>query len=107
MAFEYIYSKDMGRALDLAATADLPARAVYNIAYGRSIAFEELVETARKFFPDLEVEIIPGTAPVSRDRSLDISRAERELGWTPEYTLEQGFGDYIEDLRTYLSRNHR
>ncbi len=107
MAFEYIYSKDMGRALDLAATADLPARAVYNIAYGRSIAFDELVETARRFFPDLEVEIIPGTPPVSRDRSLDISRAERELGWAPEYTLEQGFSDYIEDLRTYLTRNDR
>ncbi len=105
MAFEYLYSKDMGRALDLAATADLPARAVYNIAYGRSIAFDELVETARRFFPALEVEIIPGTAPVSRARSLDISRAERELGWTPQFTLEQGFGDYIEDLRKFLSRD--
>ena len=105
MAFEYIYSKDMGHALDLAATVDLPTRAVYNIAYGRSITFDELVETARKFFPDLSVEIIPGTPPVSRDRSLDVSRAERELGWTPKYTLEQGFGDYIEDLRTYLFRN--
>ena len=107
MAFEYLYSKDMGRALDLAATADLPPRAIYNVAYGRSIKFDELVETARKFFPDLNVEIIPSTPPVSRDRALDISRAERELGWTPEYTLEQGFGDYIEDLRTYLSRNDR
>ena len=107
MAFEYIYSKDMGRALDLAATADLPDRAVYNIAYGRSIKFDELVETARRFFPDLDVEIIPGTPPVSRDRSLDVSRAERELGWAPEYTLEQGFGDYIEDLRTHLFRNER
>ena len=107
MAFEYLYSKDMGRALDLAATADLPARAIYNVAYGRSIKFDELVETARKFFPDLNVEIIPGTPPVSRDRALDISRAERELGWKPEYTLEQGFGDYIEDLRTYLLKNER
>jgi nucleoside-diphosphate-sugar epimerase len=107
MNFEYLYSKDMGRALDLAATADLPDRAVYNIAYGRSITFDELVETARKFFPGLEVEIIPGTPPVSRTQSLDVSRAERELGWTPEYTLEQGFGDYIEDLRTYLARDDR
>ena len=105
MAFEYLYSKDMGRALDLAATADLPPRATYNIAYGRSIAFDELVETARKFFPDLDVEIIPGTPPVSRTTSLDVSRAERELGWTPEYSLEEGFADYIEDLRTYLFRN--
>ncbi len=105
MAFEYVYSKDMGRALDLAATTDLPERAVYNIAYGRSITFDELVETARRFFPDLEVEIIPGTAPVSRTNALDVSRAERELGWTPEYTLEAGFEDYIADLRTFLFRN--
>ena len=105
MAFEYVYSKDMGRALDLAATADLPARAVYNIAYGRSITFDELVETARKIFPALEVEIIPGTPPVSRSQALDVNRAERELGWTPEYTLEAGFADYAADLRTFLFRN--
>jgi UDP-glucose 4-epimerase len=107
MAFEYLYSKDMGRALDLAATADLPPRAIYNIAMGRSIKFDELVDTARKFFPDLDVEIVPGTPPVSRDRALDISRAERDLGWKPQYTLEQGLGDYIEDLRKFLLRNER
>ena len=49
----------------------------------------------------------PGTPPVSRDRSLDVSRAERELGWKPEYTLEEGFEDYIEELRTFLLRNDR
>ena len=106
MAFEYVYSKDMGRALDLAATkTGLPEKAVFNIAYGRSIKFDELVETARKFFPDLEVEILPGPPPSSRDDDLDVSRAEEHLGWKPEYSLEDAFGDYIEDLRSHLFRN--
>ena len=106
MAFEYVYAKDMGRALDLAATAaELPEKPVFNVSYGRSIAFDELVETARRFFPRLEVEILPGPPPAPGKADLDVSRAAAQLGWTPEYSLEEAFADYIEDLRAHLFRN--
>jgi nucleoside-diphosphate-sugar epimerase len=52
--------------------------------------------------PKCSVEIIPGTPPVSRTQHLDISRAKKYLGWEPQYTMEQGFKDYIEDLKKTL-----
>lgn len=99
MDFVYVYSKDMGRALDLAATAPLADRPVYNIGYDSVTSFQTLVDTAQTLLPELRVEIIPGTPPVSRAAPLDISRAARDLGWSPQYPLEAAFEDYIADLR--------
>ena len=102
MAFEYVYSKDMGRALDLAATKDLPKYSVFNIGIGEVTTFDQLVELTRKFFPNFKVEIIPGRAPVSREQHMDIGHAAEVLGWTPSYTLEQGFEDYINELKAQI-----
>jgi nucleoside-diphosphate-sugar epimerase len=57
----------------------------------------------KKLLPKCSVEIIPGTSPVSRSQHLDISRAKKYLGWEPQYTMEQGFKDYIEDLKKTIS----
>lgn len=100
MAFEYIYAKDMGRAVDLAATTTgLPERAVYNLSYGEVISFERLVDAVKAAVPGFEIEITAGKAPVSRDTPLDISRAGDELGWKPAFSLDAAMIDYATDLR--------
>ena len=99
MAFEYIYCKDVGRAVDLAATVPMPERNVFNIAEGKVTQFQEIVDIVKKILPKCSVEIVPGTPPVSRTQHLDISRAKKYLGWEPQYSMEQGFRDYIEDLK--------
>ncbi len=35
MAFEYVYCKDIGRAVDLAATVPLPEKHVFNVGQGK------------------------------------------------------------------------
>ena len=104
MAFEYIYAKDMGRAADLAATVkDLPKGAVYNLAYGEVIPFDRLVNAVRAAVPGFDVEITPGKPPVSRETPLDVSRARSELGWEPQFSLEDAMADYAEELRALKS----
>ena len=100
--FVYLYAKDMGRATDLAATAELPQKPVFNLGYDYVTTFDELVDTMRKVVPKLEVEIVPGQAPVSRSRPLDVSRAAEHLGWTPAYTMEQAFADYAVELEAQM-----
>lgn len=99
MAFEYIYCKDIGRAVDLAATVPMPEQHVFNIGEGKVTQFQEIVDIVKKILPRCTVEILPGTPPVSRTQHLDISRAKQYLGWAPQYSMEQGFRDYIEDLK--------
>lgn len=102
MNFVYLYAKDMGRAVDLAATIDLPQNPIFNLGYDVVTTFDALVAAARTAVPDLQVEIIPGTPPVSRSTPLDISHAAQGLGWTPQFTMEDAFADYARDLKVRM-----
>jgi UDP-glucose 4-epimerase len=97
--FEYVYYKDLGRALDKAATAPLSAPVALNIGTGVVIKFDDLLATAEKLLPNLHVEIIPGTRPRSAKQPMVITKAKEVLGWEPEYDIVAGFKDYIEELK--------
>jgi UDP-glucose 4-epimerase len=96
--FEYVYYKDLGRALDKAATAPLKEPVTLNIGTG-VIKFDDLVALAEKLLPKLQVEIVPGTKPRSAKQPMVIEKAKQVLGWSPEYDIEAGFKDYIEELK--------
>jgi nucleoside-diphosphate-sugar epimerase len=97
--FEYIYYKDLGRALDKAATVPLSAPTTLNIGTGVVIKFDDLIGTAEKLLPKLQVELIPGKPPRSSKQPMDVTRAKKLLGFQTEYDLETGFKDYIEELK--------
>ncbi len=97
--FEYVYYKDLGRALDKAVTSPLSVPVTLNIGTGVVIKFDDLVATAEKLLPNLQVEMIPGQKPRSAKQPMVITRAKQFLGWEPEYDLERGFKDYIEELK--------
>jgi nucleoside-diphosphate-sugar epimerase len=97
--FEYIYYKDLGRALDKATTVALSGPTTLNIGTGVIVTFDDLVATAEKLLPKLQVEIIPGTKPRSSKQPMVVTKAKQVLGWEPQYNLEAGFKDYIEELK--------
>ena len=80
----------------------VPEYNVFNIGYDYVSSFDDLVATIKRQLPDLDVEIVPGTAPVSRTTPLDVSRAEKYLGWTPQFTMDEGFAEYIADLKAEM-----
>jgi len=103
MDFEYVYTKDVGRAVDLAATIPAPKDLTFNIGTAEVASFQDLVDTVQGLFPDFGVEILPGKPPaVSAGQPLDISRAKAQLGWVPEYSLERGFREYVDDLKAVM-----
>jgi UDP-glucose 4-epimerase len=97
--FEYVYYKDLGRALDKAATVPLSALVTLNIGTGVVIKFDDLVATAEKLLPKLQVEIIPGARPRSAKQPMVIARAKEVLGWEPEYDIVASLKDYIEEIK--------
>jgi len=100
MSFEYVYAKDVGRAIDLAATVPLPAKTVFNIGNGQVLTFDELTAAVRRVLPTLRVEIIPGRpSHLSVKQPLDNSQAKQFLSWEPRFTMESAFEDYLEELK--------
>jgi UDP-glucose 4-epimerase len=97
---EYVYAKDVGRAIDLATSVPMPAESIFNIGSGKLVQFGEVIETVRRLVPSLDVEMAQGKPGESHDYAMDISRAKRYLQWEPQYTLETGISDYLGELRT-------
>jgi UDP-glucose 4-epimerase len=98
VANEYVYAKDVGRAVDLAATAPLPPVSAFNIGSGVVTPFDELVRVVRSLLPALQIDIRPGEGRKAKTAPLDLSRARVHLGWEPRFDLHSAFADYIADL---------
>jgi UDP-glucose 4-epimerase len=97
---EYIYAKDVGRAVDLAATVEMPKEAIFNIGNGYITTFAELVAAITTLCPGFKYEVEGGAPPHSRIAPLDISAAKRHLGWAPQFTIKSAFEDYLAELKT-------
>ena len=97
--FEYVYAKDVGRAVDIAATIPSPTQTHFNIGSGVVLTFDELIRAIREVLPSLEVEVLPGPPPpLQVKQPMDLSRARDVLGWELRYTMEAGFRDFVADL---------
>jgi CDP-glucose 4,6-dehydratase len=57
--------------------------------------------------PDLEPNILNSAKGEIQDQSLDSTKARRELGWSPTYSLEQGLTETIAWYRDYLGAGAR
>lgn len=95
---EYVYAKDVGAAIDLAATMPAPRAKTFNIGNGEVTRFDDLIAAVRKIYPKLEIEIEPGDRPAARTEPMDISRARKNLGWEPRFGLVDALRDYHADL---------
>ena len=99
MANEYIYAKDIGRVVDIATRIDMPQDYIFNAGNGVVTPFEDVVAAVAGVCPDVRFEIEPGEPPKSKTRAMDISRAAQQLGWTPEFSIEAGFSDFLEEMK--------
>jgi UDP-glucose 4-epimerase len=104
---DLIYVDDVADAVSRALFAEKPLSRAYNIGLDKAYVSEDLQRAIQKALPDLNFEIgqHPNAAEVAPHRlrdPLDISLAQKELGWTPKVYLEEG----IARLAQWL-QNHR
>ena len=93
---DFIYAKDLANGIALAVhTSPLPHQ-IYNLGSGTLTTVEDIKAALGKIFPD--VKMSRGKLTPARPR-MDISRPREELGFNPEYKLEAGLRDYVEQLK--------
>src|SRR5262249_32878490 len=95
---EYVYGRDVGRAVDLGATVSMLKERAFNIGSGVVSTFDEVIAAVKSLCPNLRCEVEPG-APQAKPAPLDISRAKQQLGWEPRFTLRSAFEDYLAELK--------
>ena len=100
---DIIYVKDVVSAFIKALNSNKVV-GLYNIASGRYLSLREEAETIANAFwgNDSEPEIIERPElPNSIDTFLyDISKAKRDLGWSPQYNFEEMLIDYKKEMES-------
>lgn len=105
---DFNYVDDCVDALLLAGVSDVANGKVYNLGSRQVISLKQLAEALVKLRPDSRYEIVP--FPPERkaidigDYYGDFSLIEKELGWQPKVSLEEGLRlsvDYYELYATH------
>jgi len=92
----FTYVKDTAKGTSLLYTAVEPKHKTYNIASEEPVSFQQMVALARKYSPrPTAVDMGPGIF-FPRGETLDIALAREELGFEPEYSVEEGMKEYAE-----------
>ena len=105
---DYLYVHDAAEAL--ARAIDVPGerltQRLFFIALGRLHRDKDVVEILHSLEPGARVSIGSGLSPVEADldcirSTYDISAAERELEFIPQFDLRDGLLDYLTSVRAY------
>jgi UDP-glucose 4-epimerase len=90
---DYLHVADLARACLLAATVETP-HAVFNISTGRETSLNQLIAALGAALGQaIPVVRLPGRPFDVPRLALDNRRAQAELGWLPQVTLQKGLLD--------------
>jgi nucleoside-diphosphate-sugar epimerase len=94
---DWLYIKDAVNSLILAKDAKNLSHITYNIG-GSSHKTREVAEIVKKLIPNAKINLT-SKKTFPWPPSYDCSRARKELGYKPTFSIEQGIEDFIEETR--------
>jgi len=98
---QYLYVEDAARGLLLALDAAGLRRRTYSITGDSFLTIGQIADIIRTLLPGADIEISPGPDPDDDIQEVfDISAAQRDLGYRPRFSIEQG----IKSYRDWLER---
>lgn len=92
---DFVYVKDLADGIARAVHTAPLAHHTYNLGSGALTTVEDVEAALHAIFPDIRLR--RGALTPKRPQ-MDITRARDELGYAPEYKLEAGLRDYIDEL---------
>lgn len=98
---DMVYVKDVANSIVLACFTRSRKHHVFNIGAGIIYKLEDVANAIRKMYPQAAFDIGPGLDYIGFGRAyclFDISKAKAELGYHPQFTLEDGIKDYVETM---------
>lgn len=100
-ADEYVYVKDLGRAIALTALGSIESPDfIFNVGTGGKTTARELCRAVRRVVPGARVSIEAVDAEMSSPLPpLDVSLIRKTFGFVPEFNLVDGLTDYLREAR--------
>jgi nucleoside-diphosphate-sugar epimerase len=95
-ALDFTYVHDLVQWLVLCMSKEEARNQTFNLTYGGARTLKQMIDIVRQHFPGLEVKFQPRDALMPERGTLSVEKANRLLGYRPEYPLETGFVRYID-----------
>jgi len=93
---DWLYIRDAVKAILTLWEAKKPEQRIYNVAGGVH-SIREVVEIAVRICPDAQVTLQEGGKSLSPyPAAYDDTTARREIGWTPDYSIEAAVREHID-----------
>jgi nucleoside-diphosphate-sugar epimerase len=99
---EFVYSKDAARGALLACDASDLRDRVFNISMGKLYSPEEVRDVLERVIPGSEISLEKekrAGGGLSVDVPVNLDRARNQLGFVPQYDMEEAITDYVNWYR--------
>lgn len=97
---DFTYVEDTAQGFALGALLDAAANDTFNVTRGEGRSIKELAHVIGRYVGS--VETVESEENMSRPKrgALDIAKAKKQLGYEPQYSLEEGMEKYVEFIRS-------
>lgn len=93
-----VYAKDVASAICLSYYSKHLKHKIFNISSRKQHTVREIGDIVMRFLPDASVNIGEGVKSREKVGLMDIARANKELRYVPQYSLDDGVEDYVKWL---------
>ena len=102
---DIVYVRDVAQAIGLAVATSIRGACIYNVGQGRPFSLQDMADAIHTRFPAAPITIGPGfdfmNVGFGAYNVLDISKTREQLGYAPQYNLENMVGDYVSTLERF------
>ncbi len=99
---EILYGKDAAKGTVLACLKDKLKDKTFHIGSGELISGDDILQALKKHFPESRITLAKGGKPMPYPEvrlPADFSRSRDQLGYEPDYPLEDALQDYAATLK--------
>ncbi|MFC1824275.1 NAD-dependent epimerase/dehydratase family protein [Thermodesulfobacteriota bacterium] len=104
-ALDFTYVDDAARGFVLATLSPEGENQVFNITRGEGRTLRNFVDILKEYFSDLEIEMKSLEFYRPKRGALSVEKANKLLGYSPEYALEDGIEKYIQFFKEINNLN--
>jgi len=99
---DFTYIGDLVSGIVNVVENDNSKNQIFNMTYGESRSIGDLARIVSELFPDIKVHYAPKDSLMPDRGTLSVEKAEKMIGYAPQYPIEKGLKKYIDWYRSIL-----
>ena len=104
---DFTYIEDLIQGITMCCSADKALNETFNLTFGKSRKINELLKILLDQFPKIKVNYKGREKFMPERGTLNIQKAKELIGYTPNYSIENGYIKYIDWYKKFWETNKK